>query len=72
MSMSNYTEDLCDQLDAVFFTGDDLLDKEAGDRMQYYLDRWNKKVRDVHETNAVNEALEYAKDGIIGCAIDGT
>lgn len=42
-----YLEDQFDTVDSSFFTGDGIFTKEAIERAQWYLDRWNRRLVEI-------------------------
>lgn len=49
MKMPIYLDDACDLVDACFFTGDTFFDEEVMKEMEFYLNRWNKKIIELKE-----------------------
>lgn len=47
--MDKYLDDLCDSLDASVFSGDKLHDIKSLGEFKFYLDRWNKEVKNIEK-----------------------
>jgi len=47
--MDDYTEGMCQQIDAAFFSADTFHSDEAVRLMEYYLGRWNREIERIKE-----------------------
>lgn len=50
--------ELCEELDAMLFTGDSLHSKEAIEEFESYLERWKNRVVEIRELVEEMEALD--------------
>lgn len=50
---------LCDQIDASCFSGDSLYDEKNLQDFKYYVERWNRKIKEIEDYN-----LEVLKERI--------
>jgi len=48
--MDEQTDDLFDNVDAVFFTGDRLFDRPSLEDAKNYLKRWNKQIETIERS----------------------
>ena len=55
--MHQKVKDAIEEIDAAFFSGDEFLDKEKLDEIQYYLARWMRESVDVRKRlNEIEES----------------
>jgi len=45
--MDKHTEQLLDELDSAVFSSDTFLDKESLERLQYYVNRWQRESQNI-------------------------
>lgn len=48
--MDDYYEELCDEIDTGILTGDTFHSKEACDRMEMYISRWELQLIDIRKS----------------------
>lgn len=56
--MRDEYEEFCDNIDAGFFTGDAFHSKEACDRLEMYMERWQRQIADIRNANYYEEVDE--------------
>jgi hypothetical protein len=47
--LDDYTEGICEQIDAAFFSADTFHSKKAVKMMEFYLGRWNMELESIKE-----------------------
>jgi len=58
MSLHNSTEEALDSIDAAVFSGDSFHDQEGLDRLEYYMDRWQKEAVAIKAMIAETQSIE--------------
>ena len=48
--MDEHYEELCDEIDCGILSGDSFHNTEAVERMQMYLDRWERQLTDIRKS----------------------
>jgi hypothetical protein len=49
--MRDYNLEACETLDSGLFTGDDFYNKDSLVEFKEYLERWNRRVKEIEEEN---------------------
>jgi hypothetical protein len=47
--MRDYIEEDCDSIDASVFNGDDFMKEESRKRLRWYMERWERKLKEWEE-----------------------
>jgi hypothetical protein len=54
--LKDWAESACDKIDAGFFTGDTFQSREAVDRIEFYINRWQREIISIKDDLAMKES----------------
>lgn len=54
--MDDHYEELCDDIDSGILSGDSFNNKEACDRLEEYMARWQRQIADIRRENYFQDA----------------